>query len=103
MSFEEFQESLARDPAPPAGLSLALQALWHAASRRNGDGWTRAHQCAQDDPGRYGSWVHAHLHRQEGDLENAGYWYARAGRKVPVAVVTLEEEWEQTARELLAR
>lgn len=103
MSFEELQKSVAGDAAPPAGLSLALQALWHAAARREAQGWTRAHACAQDDPGRDGSWVHAHLHRQEGDLGNAGYWYARAGRKMPAAAVTLEAEWEQIARELLAR
>lgn len=103
MSFKELQESLAHDAVPPDGLSLALQALWHAAARRTADGWTRAHQCAQEDPGRDGSWVHAHLHRQEGDLGNAGYWYARAGKKLPPATVTLETEWEQIARELLAR
>lgn len=103
MSFEELQESIARDAAPPAGLGLALQALWHAAARRDAQGWARAHECAQEDPGRDGSWVHAYLHRQEGDLGNAGYWYARAGKKPPAATVTLEAEWEQIARDLLAR
>lgn len=99
MSVAELQESIARDAAPPAGASLAVQALWHDA---RGD-WTRAHDCAQEDPGRDGAWVHAYLHRKEGDLGNAGYWYARAGRKLPAAGVPLEDEWVGLARELLAR
>ena len=96
MLFSEFQESVARDAAPPAGVSLPLQALWHDA---RGD-WTRAHHCAQEDRGRDGSWVHAYLHRKEGDTGNAGYWYARAGRKMPAGNVTLETEWAEIVREL---
>ncbi len=86
-----------RDATPPAGLSLPLQALWHDA---RGD-WEQAHTCAQDDASSNGSWVHAYLHRKEGDLGNAGYWYSRAGRKTPPASVTLEAEWTSLARELL--
>ena len=97
MSFEELQQSIARDAAPPASLSLSVQALWHDA---RGD-WDRAHGCAQDDPGRDGSWVHAYLHRKEGDLGNAGYWYTRAGRRTPTQSVSLAKEWEEIARELL--
>jgi len=48
-----------------------------------------------------GAAVHAYLHRKEGDLSNAGYWYARAGRAMPVG--TLEAEWRALAEELLAR
>ncbi len=96
MSFEELRQSISRDPAPPAGTSLAVQALWHDA---RGD-WERAHTAAQAEPGRDGSWVHAYLHRKEGDIGNAGYWYARAGRGKPASSVTLEAEWEQIAREL---
>ncbi len=96
MSFAEFQDSIARDPRPAAEWSGALRGLWHDA---RGD-WDGAHQCAQDDSSRAGSWVHAYLHRKEGDLGNAGYWYARAGRKLPAAAVTLAAEWEQIAREL---
>ncbi len=96
MSFEELQRSVKTDSAPPAGLSLPLQALWHDA---RGD-WEAAHGCAQDDHGRDGSWVHAYLHRKEGDLGNAGYWYARAGRQAPARSVTLEAEWEQIGRAL---
>ena len=98
MSFAEFQQSIARDAAPPADLSRPLQALWHDA-RGN---WDRAHECAQEDKGRDGAWVHAYLHRKEGDIGNAGYWYARANRPVPAASVTLEGEWAAIARELLA-
>ena len=97
MSLEELRSSIARDTAPPASASLPLQALWHDA---RGD-WDRAHQCAQDDPGRDGSWVHAYLHRKEGDLGNAGYWYARARRQMPAASVTLEAEWTDIAQALL--
>lgn len=97
MSFDELRQSIARDAAPPADLSLSLRALWHDA---RGD-WERAHNCAQEDHGRDGSWVHAYLHRKEGDLGNAGYWYSRAGRKMPAASVTLDAEWEAMARELL--
>lgn len=99
MSFEELRQSIERDAAPPAGASLVVQAMWHDA---RGD-WEKAHQCAQDDHGRDGSWVHAYLHRKEGDLGNAGYWYSRAGRKMPAPSVTLEAEWEAIARELVGR
>jgi hypothetical protein len=98
MSFEEFQAALAASAPPPAGLSRPLQALWHDA---RGD-WEGAHRFAQDDSSRDGSWVHAYLHRKEGDTGNAGYWYVRARRPVPGAGVTLEAEWAAIARELLA-
>jgi hypothetical protein len=97
MSLEELKQSVAREAAPPAGSSLALQALWHDA---RGD-WERAHTCAQEDNGRDGSWVHAYLHRKEGDYGNAGYWYSRAGRTVPAKSVSLDAEWCDIARELL--
>ena len=98
-SLADFQRSVASAAAPPAGAGLALQALWHDA---RGD-WDRAHVCAQEDHGRDGSWVHAYLHRKEGDLGNAGYWYARAGRKMPAQNVTLEAEWAAMATELLGK
>ena len=72
MSFQEF----ANAPTPPAGAGPALQALWHEA---RGD-WDRAHELAQKDGGRNGAWVHAYLHRKEGDVTNAAYWYSRAGK-----------------------
>lgn len=80
---------------PPAGFSHALAALWWDAK---GD-WDKAHAEAQKDPGPQGCAVHAYLHRVEGDLRNAGYWYNRAGR--PPAADSLTEEWERLARELL--
>jgi hypothetical protein len=94
MDLEEFRRSAAGG-APPPGLSLAAQALWWDAK---GD-WGRAHECAQaqDDPA--GAWVHAYLHRKEGDAANAGYWYRRAGR--PPAAGPLDAEWETIARALL--
>jgi len=96
MSFAEFHASLARDSAP-VGLSPVLQALWHAG---RGD-WDAAHTCAQADSSREGAWVHAYLHREEGDLGNAGYWYARARRPMPVATMGRKEEWSEIVRALL--
>lgn len=84
--------------APPTGASPALQALWWA---RRGD-WARAHECVQAHEGEPDcDSVHAHLHRQEGDLANAGYWYRRAGR--PVSPQSLDEEWTALASEMLTR
>ena len=94
MTFEAFRESL-KEPHPPQSLTLALAALWWDAK---GD-WTRAHESAQQDEGRNGSWVHAYLHRKEGDQSNATYWYGRAGK--PVCCESLESEWRQIAESLL--
>ena len=80
--------------APADHLSHALQALWHDAK---GD-WQTAHEHAQAQDDRDGAWVHAYLHRKEGDLPNAGYWYRRAGR--PAASESLDAEWETIARAL---
>ena len=91
----EFTASLGAE-APPAGVPLAVQGLWWDAK---GD-WARAHGCAQDQDDRIGAAVHAYLHRKEGDLANAGYWYARAGRSMPGT--SLEAEWRALAAELLA-
>jgi len=95
MTFEEFRRAATgRTGEPPAGLTPAQQALWHDA---RGD-WDRAHACAQEDPGRAGAWVHAYLHRKEGDRGNAAYWYQRANR--PVAEGDFAEEWTEIARAL---
>jgi hypothetical protein len=83
--------------APPPGLDAALTALWWQAK---GD-WARAHEAAQADEGRDAAWVHALLHREEGDLANADYWYRRAGKARPA--VPLDEEWQAIATALLAR
>lgn len=97
MSFEEFRESL-KDISPPTGLSPALLALWHDARGE----WEHAHRIAQDDPSSAGSWIHAYLHRKEGDPGNAGYWYRRCGRTAPPEGTPLETEWERIARTLCA-
>lgn len=81
---------------PDSGaLSLPLQALWWAARGE----WDRAHEAAQAGQGRDSDWVHAYLHRVEGDEANAGYWYSRAGREFPV--MPLDAEWRGIATELL--
>jgi hypothetical protein len=95
LDFETYRNSLAQD-APPAGLTMAAQALWWEAK---GD-WHEAHKCAQQQGDAEGAWVHAYLHRVEGDLRNAGGWYGRAGR--PMSTAPLKEEWETIARALLA-
>ena len=77
-----------------AGLPAPLAALWWDA---RGD-WTRAHEAAQADEGAEAAWVHAYLHRKEGDLANADYWYRRAGKQRPS--VTLAEEWAAIAAAL---
>ncbi|MEC8199100.1 MAG: hypothetical protein VX085_06010 [Pseudomonadota bacterium] len=94
MKFDAFQASVEQE-MPPDKASLALQALWHAAK---GD-WETAHKVAQDDKSESGAWVHAYLHRVEGDLSNAGYWYRKVGR--PQASNSLQEEWREIATALL--
>lgn len=76
-SRDDFRQSLTT-AKPPAELRFALAGLWWDAK---GD-WTRAHESAQQDEGPEGSWVHAYLHRKEGDQDNAAYWYGRAGKPV---------------------
>ncbi|MGE5113221.1 MAG: hypothetical protein ACM3JB_20345 [Acidobacteriaceae bacterium] len=94
MTLEEFRKSLSSE-RPPEALTLSLTALcWDA----KGD-WTRAHESAQQDEGPAGAWVHAYLHRKEGELSNAGYWYGRAGK--PQARIPPEEEWAQIVSALV--
>ncbi|WP_027518368.1 hypothetical protein [Bradyrhizobium sp. WSM1417] len=81
--------------APPPDLSAPLAALWWAAK---GD-WDQAHRIVQDESSREAAWVHAYLHRVEGDLGNAGYWYRQAGQ--PVATDSLQAEWDRIAATLL--
>ncbi len=94
MDLLAFKEALAQ-PAPPEGLSLALQALWWDAK---GD-WDKAHECAQEHDDKDGARVHAYLHRKEGDPSNAGYWYRRAGTGPFTG--SLSEEWDKLVRSLL--
>ena len=94
MTYEDFRESLAFD-APPPGLSPALAALWHLEK----DNWHKAHEIAQSIDSKEASWVHAHLHRVEGDIWNADYWYRRAGETRPEA--SLEDERAEMVKALL--
>ena len=95
MDLARFKASL-KDDAPPPRLSAALTGLWWDAK---GD-WTRAHEAAQRQEDAAGAWVHAYLHRKEGDLENARYWYRRAAK--PATSAPLESEWETIGKALLA-
>lgn len=94
ISIEEFlswkSAGTVPEDIPPLLQSLLLDAA--------GD-WDHAHQIAQSDSSVDGSWVHAYLHRMEGDLGNATYWYRSAGKKMPD--MSLEEEWEYIAMALL--
>ena len=94
MTFEAFRNTLS-DANPPA-VTPALIALWHDA---RGD-WDKAHQVAQDVDDETGAWVHAYLHRKEGDLSNAAYWYRRAHQ--PIAADSLEQEWARIVSALLS-
>lgn len=95
MTPAELLTSALAEAAPPPGLRAAVQALWWQAK---GD-WGRAHQAAQADEGREAAWVHALLHREEGDLANADYWYRRAGQRRPAG--PLAAEWQAIAAALL--
>lgn len=81
----------------PEDIPVLLQALLLDAS---GD-WESAHRIAQNDSSPDGSWVHAYLHRKEGDPGNASYWYRSAGRSM--TEISLEEEWEYIAMDLLKK
>ncbi|HEY0655255.1 MAG TPA: hypothetical protein VGD65_19110 [Chryseosolibacter sp.] len=94
MTIQEFEKSLQSD-IPPTGISILLEAMWYDGK---GD-WDKSHNIAQDIHSKEGSWIHAYLHRKEGDEGNASYWYARAGRKFPS--VSLNEEWRLICTELL--
>ena len=90
MTASELRDSAQSDSSPPPGISEELRALWLAEADR----WHEAHDLCQDLPDPAGAWIHAYLHRVEGDLGNAGYWYHRAGREMPPAKVTLAAEWD---------
>jgi hypothetical protein len=91
MTPDEFRKSRNE----PAGLKPPLRAMWHDAR----DDWEAAHRIAQDDDSREAAWVHAYLHRREGDISNARYWYARAGESEYRG--SLEAEWEEIVDTLL--
>jgi hypothetical protein len=94
MLLENFKSSLSFSK-PPENVSVLLQALWYDAK---GD-WHSAHQLVDslEEPKAY--WVHAYLHRKEGDVSNANYWYRKAGKKMPDH--SLQKEWEEIVSALL--
>jgi hypothetical protein len=94
VTIDEFNQSLEGDD-PPAGISHALAAMWYDAK----DEWDAAHREAQAQEDASGAWVHAYLHRVEGDESNAAYWYRRAGR--PVCSDPLHDEWTEIVTALL--
>jgi hypothetical protein len=96
MTLEDFKQSLTGS-TPPAELTGALTGLWWDAKGN----WARAHECAQEDSSSAGSWVHAYLHRKEGDDSNAGYWYGRAHQQV--CREAFESEWLNIVITLLAQ
>ena len=93
MSFEEFTQSLAN--SHPGGGNPLLDALWWDA---RGD-WNKAHEIAQDVASGDGALIHAYLHRKEGDISNAMYWYRQAGESIPD--LSLSEEWTKLVRKFL--
>jgi hypothetical protein len=94
MTYEEFVASLKQND-PPASLHPILKALWFDGK----DDWESSHNVAQDINDKNGSWIHAYLHRKEGDLSNAAYWYARAAKPEPK--VSLQEEWESLVQHFI--
>jgi hypothetical protein len=96
MTLEEFRASVSESTPPPA-LPPLLKALWWDAKGN----FDRAHEIAQDEPSPDGAWVHAYLHRKEGDAYNAGYWYRQARQRHPQ--VPLDHEWDEIAAAFLNR
>lgn len=96
MDFENFTSGL-HEKEPPAYISAYLLSLWHDA-RGN---WHKAHEIIQDIHNDKGSHIHAYLHKKEGDISNARYWYSRAGKPFPVNS-SLQEEWEELVKMMLA-
>lgn len=97
MTLDDFTKLMAKQEECPSGLPPALQALWYD---KKGN-WDKAHQIVQDASDTDSAWVHAYLHRKEGDLSNAGYWYRRSGK--PEFTAQLQQEWEQIVKDLLVR
>ncbi|MDJ1472228.1 hypothetical protein QNI19_29010 [Cytophagaceae bacterium DM2B3-1] len=95
MIYQEFISSLSTSE-PPSELNDALKALWYDGK----EDWETAHNMAQVNNSPTNCWIHAYLHRKEGDSWNAQYWYTRAGKKMPQ--VSLKEEWEQIVKALLS-
>lgn len=95
MTAAALKESAAADASPPPGLTPEMRALWFTKADR----WDEAHGIAQDIHTPDGSWLHALLHLIEGDIGNAGYWYARAGRPARRRE-EIDAEWDRLAAHL---
>ena len=94
MDLSEFKHSL-KSASPPRGAAAALKALWWSKK----DDWDKAHRIVMDEAGRDAAWVHAYLHRVEGDRGNAEYWYRQARK--PTANGPLDKEWDAIVAALL--
>lgn len=93
--FKEFSDSL-KTNIPPKNISSYLLALWYDAK----ENWEAAHQTVQEIDSVKAAWIHAYLHRKEGDIANSRYWYALAKKKIPNNL-DLKQEWEEIVREML--
>ncbi len=96
MTFDEYIDSI-NEKTPPSNLDDLLTALWYDAKGN----WEKAHKITQDIEGKDAAWIHAYLHRKEGDSGNASYWYSRAGKSFPNK--TLDEEWEEIVKALIEK
>ncbi len=91
MTLDDFLAMVNEAETPPATLSPELRALWFTKRDR----WHDAHDVVNDLHTPMGSWIHAHLHRIEGDLGNAAFWYAKAGRDPVRNQEALAGEWQE--------
>ena len=98
MDIDDLARSAKAEAQHPAGLNDLEKTLWLARAGR----WHEAHDLCQDVPDPGGAWIHAWLHREEGDHGNACYWYARAGKPAKPREAPLEDEWFEIARALLS-
>lgn len=96
MDFASFKKTLS-EKTPPKNSSVYLEALWYDEKGN----WNKSHELIQDLPGTTAARIHAYLHRKEGDIWNADYWYQRAGIKRPA--ISLQEEWDLLVAELIQR
>lgn len=95
MRLDEFRRLLEKQEVCPVALPRAIRALWYD---KKGN-WSKAHDLVQNASDAQSAWVHAYLHRKEGDLSNARYWYRRTGK--PEYTADANKEWEQIVRSLL--
>jgi len=94
MNFDAFQQSLST-ATPPKNINIYVESLWYDAKGN----WEQAHELIQDLADKQAAWIHAYLHRKEGDVWNANYWYTKAGQRMPG--YSLEQEWEELVKALL--